>query len=406
MKKFRVLFFLSLMSCCFAKVKVGLDVFFSEGIYQKYKNKKIGLITNHTGVDGKLKSSIYCFKQCKDLQLKAIFCPEHGLDGSHYASEKITNNKEPTIPIYSLHGTTKRPTLEMLKDIDVLIYDIQCIGSRSYTYITTLFYAMEEASKYGIEVIVLDRPNPIGGNIIDGPILDADKRSFIGYINVPYCHGMTIGELAQYFNSEYNIKCSLNVIAMNGWKRDMSYSDTGLHWVPPSPHIPEPDTPFYYPSTGILGELNLISIGIGYTLPFKIVGAPWIQSSVFSEKLNLQNLPGVLFLPFSFKPFYGLFKGQTCHGIKIVITDYKKYRPIAVQFAILGILKTLYPEKVEHTLKNLSNNLFIKALGNVKALDILKNEKYVTWKLIDYQKTQVEDFRKKRKKYLIPCYQN
>ncbi len=406
MKKFNFIIFLCITNLCFSSVKVGLDVFFSNDICKKYKGKKVGLITNHTGVDSKLRSSISLFKECKDLELVAIFSPEHGIDGSYYAFESVKDSKNTEIPIYSLHGATRRPTKEMLKDVDVLFYDIQCIGSRSYTYITTLFYAMEEAVKYNIEIVVLDRPNPIGGDTIDGPILDAKYRSFIGYINVPYCHGMTIGELARYFKGEYKVDCVLNVIEMQGWKRDMSYLDTGLNWIPPSPHIPEPDTPFYYPSTGILGELKILSIGIGYTLPFKVIGAPWVNSELFAEKLNLQNLPGVRFLPFSFKPFYGIFKGKFCRGVKIVITDPKVYRPITVQFAILGILKTLYPQEFEKNMKGLNKDLFCKALGNSQILNILENEKYATWKLLDYQKGQVESFREKRKKYLIDAYSN
>ena len=198
----------------------------------------------------------------------------------------------------------------MLKGIDLLIYDIQDIGSRSYTFLSTLLYVMEEAAKQQIKVMVLDRPNPINGIVMDGPMLEEKWRSFLGYINVPYCHGMTIGELAQYFNGEYKIGCDLEVIPMKGWKRTMSFKDTHLPWVPTSPHVPEAETALVYPVTGILGELGIVNIGIGYTLPFKLIGAPWIQAEAFAEQLNQQQFPGVRFLPFYYRPFYGKFEGE------------------------------------------------------------------------------------------------
>ena len=209
----------------------------------------------------------------------------------------------------------------MLKDVDILIYDIQDIGSRSYTYITTLFYVMEEAAKAQIPLIVLDRPNPINGLLVEGPMLNERWRSFIGYVNVPYCHGMTVGELALFFNAEYQIGCKLEVIQMQGWKRWMHFEDTGLAWVPTSPHIPEADTPLFYASTGIIGELGIVSIGIGYSLPFKVVGAPWIRAQEFATAMNAQRLPGVHFMPYHFKPFYGLYKEKQCQGVLIRITD-------------------------------------------------------------------------------------
>ncbi|MGD2170068.1 MAG: DUF1343 domain-containing protein [Chlamydiota bacterium] len=405
-KNLLIFFSLSITFPIFSNVRVGLDVFFDEGYVKKIHGKNIAIITNHTGVDGLLKTTIEKFKDNQDkYKIIALFSPEHGIKGSAYAFESVDDSIDKNkIPIYSLHGKTRRPTDKMLTNIDVLIYDIQCIGSRSYTYITTLFYVMEEASKKNIKVIILDRPNPLGGVIVDGPLLDENLRSFIGYINVPYCHGMTIGELGRYFNEEYKIGCDLEVISMKGWKREMSFADTKLHWVPPSPHIPEPDTPFFYPSTGILGELQLLSIGIGYTLPFKIIGAPWIDSEKLASMLNMQKLPGVYFMPFSFKPFYGMYKGKDCHGVKIQITDPKKYRPIAVQFLILGILKSLYPKKFAKSFEGLNKKLFSKAVGSAKILEILEKEKYAAWKMIEYQAKEIEDFKKKRKKYLIEDY--
>lgn len=401
------IFFLSpYLLCANTKVELGVDRFFKDGFQSEITGKKIGIITNHTGVTSDLKSTITLFKEkANDFQIVALFAPEHGIDGSAYASEAIKDIKGTgKIPIYSLHGATRRPTKEMLKGIDVLIYDIQDIGNRSYTFATTLYYVMEEAAKHNIKVIVLDRPNPINGTTVDGPMLNSLMRSFIGYINTPYCHGMTIGELASYFNTEYKVQCNLLVVKMKGWKREMSFADTGLTWVPTSPNIPEADSPIYCATTGILGELGLVNIGIGYTLPFKIVGAPWIDADQFAAALNGQNLPGVHFLPFHYKPFFGSFKGKDCHGIKICITDLSVYKPLTVQYFLMGMLKSLYPEKVSYQLASISSSkidLFNKANGNTMMIKCLTQEKYASWKLIDYQKAERMNFSKSRLNYLL-----
>jgi uncharacterized protein YbbC (DUF1343 family) len=388
------------------KVQTGLDRFFKEGYYKELKGKRVGLITNHTGISSSYQSTVALFLiHSQEYAVTAIFTPEHGLDGSAYAAEKTKNGLfKGKIPLYSLHGETKRPTKEMLKDVDILIYDIQDIGARSYTYATTLYYILEEAAKSNIAVLVLDRPNPINGTIVDGPMLNDTQRSFIGYINVPYCHGMTIGELACFFNEEYRVGCNLRVIELRGWNREMTFSDTGLPWVPTSPHIPESDTPLYCLTTGILGELGIVNIGVGYTLPFKVVGAPWIDGEQFASKLNEQHLPGVHFLPFHYRPFYGSLKGTDCHGVKICITDLSEYKPLTVQYFLIGLLKSLYPEKVLSQLAALSDsskNLFNKANGNDVMIKYISEERYISWKLVDYQKTERTTFLKKRKNHLL-----
>lgn len=382
------------------KVSLGVDVFFEEGHLTHLKGKKIGLLTNHTGVNSQMRSTLQLFLD--HYQISALFCPEHGLKGQHYAFEHILHSSEKGIPVYSLHGETRRPKPEMLKDLDVIVYDIQCTGVRAYTYPTTLFYTMEEAAKQTIEVIVLDRPNPINGLIVDGPMLDSRFRSFIGYINIPYCHGMTIGELAQFFNEEYKIGCKLKVIRMKGWKRSMSYRDTGLSWIPPSPNVPEADTPLFCPTTGILGELSILNIGIGFTLPFKVVGAPWIDAKEFADKLNAQKLPGIHFQPYHFRPFWGLYKGEDCQGVLIQITDAKIYKPLSVQFFLLGMLKSLYPQELtQRLLESTKKDLFCKASGTDAVYEILLKEKYPAWKLIQLDKVEREAFLEKRKKYLL-----
>ena len=388
------------------KVELGVDVFFKEQGIKELKGKRVGLVTNHTGVNSQLRSTISLFlDQSSGVKLVALFAPEHGIHGGGYAWEHIDDNKTLRgIPIYSLHGATRRPTAHMLKGIDVLVYDIQDIGCRSYTYTTTLFYVMEEAAKYHIPVIVLDRPNPINGLIVDGPMLEEKWRSFIGYLNVPYCHGMTIGELAEFFNQHYGIGCQLKVISMKGWKRWMSYKDTGLYWVPTSPQIPEEDSPLFYATTGVLGELSIVNIGIGYTLPFKVVGAPWIEGQTFAARLNDQNLPGVRFFPFYYRPFYGLYKGEECQGVLILVTNSQTYRPFLVQHMLIGLLKNLYPKQIESRLAALEQakkTLFCKANGNEELLNILFKEKYIAWKMILFQKKDRELFVKERHRYLL-----
>lgn len=394
-----------------AKVKVGIDVLCQNDAYSNLlTQRKIGLITNHTAVNKDLLPTLEVLKKLgneKKFSLAAYFAPEHGFYGIAYQSEAIANTLDnQKIPIFSLHGKTRRPTPEMLKNIDLLIYDIQDIGSRSYTYISTLFYAMEEAAKAKLPVLVLDRPNPINGLVVDGPMVRDEWRSFVGYINVPYCHGMTVGELAEYFNKEYKIGCDLTVIPMEGWRRSMSFQDTGLTWIPTSPHIPEATTPFYYPITGILGELQIVSIGVGYTLPFKIIGAPWIDADKLAEQLNAQNFPGVQFVPFHFRPFYGQCAHQDCHGVHIIVTNPKIYKPVSTQYLILGILKNLYPDELKKALESKKSRLemFSKVNGTDEVYNIMVELDHIIWPLRGLHQKEREQFIEKRKKYLISTY--
>ena len=396
------------------KVSIGFDELLESNKFDSLlKNKRVALITNQTAVNGQLKTSVELLKKNtkkKGYTITAFFAPEHGINGRRYAAENVIDEKDDDgIPIFSLHGSKRRPTKQMLKNIDLLIFDIQDIGSRSYTYISTLFYAMEEAAKENISVIVTDRPNPLSGEVIDGPMLDDDISSFVGYVNVPYCHGMTVGELAQFFNKEYKVNCDLHVIPMKGWKRSMTFKDTGLHWIPTSPNIPEADSPFYYPTTGIIGEVNLTSIGIGYTLPFKIIGAPWIKAEEFARHLNAQNYPGVYFKPFYFRPFYGKYAKKDCEGVLIVIKDPLKYKPVSTQYLILGILKSLYTKKFEDKIKNIPQerwDMFAKVNGTKEVEHIIKNNKFIAWKLKSLHSEKREVFIEKRKQYLIKEYNN
>lgn len=389
-----------------AHVSLGIDRFFAEGYAESLKGKRVALVVNHTSVDSHVKKTEEIFAaQAKDFKLVALFTPEHGLDGQAYAEESVPHKKALNgLPIHSLHGDVRRPTEAMLKGIDVIIYDLQDIGVRSYTYATTLYYIMEEAAKKGIQVIVLDRPNPLGGLMVDGPMIEDKWRSFIGYLKVPYCHGMTIGELARFFNKENGVGCQLSVVAMSGWTREMRFQDTGLQWIPTSPNIPEADTPLFYASTGILASLCVVNTGIGFTLPYKIVGAPFIDAEKFASRLNAQKLPGVQFVPFHFRPFYGSLKGQDCHGVKILVTDYARYRPHAVQYVLIGMIKTLYPKTFKdkiQKLKTQARELFCKANGNQKLWDWLQQDGFAASKFVSYEQKEREEFLQRRRPYLL-----
>jgi len=400
-------FFLAIWGFCLSvtglELKLGVDCLFEASNIVKLQGKKLGLVTNQTGVSSNLSSTIELFLN-HDIQLIALFAPEHGLYGLEQAGVKIEPQNINGLPVYSLYGITRRATSSMLQGIDLLVFDIQDIGCRSYTYLTTLCYILEEAAKHKISVMVLDRPNPMGGLIVDGPMLEDKWRSFIGYINVPYCHGMTIGELACYFNQEYHIGCDLEVIRMKGWQRSMSFKDTKLCWIPTSPNIPEAETHLFYASTGILGELGIANIGIGSTLPFKVVGAPWINAKQFAKKLNAQKLPGVIFHPCYYRPLTGLYQAEDCQGVLLFILDHKIYKPLSVQYMIIGLLKSLYQEQFANRLKKLGSERkknFCKVNGNEYMLEVLNSEGYVAWKLISYQFEDRQKFLTKRGTYLL-----
>ncbi len=406
MKRTLLIFLILCSFCIEATVRLGVDVFFEEEQWVAYKGKSVALLTNHTGVTKDLHPTLdMVLKQAGHWEIKAIFSPEHGLDGSEQAGKEVSDFRLPrSIPVYSLYGKNRRPTDQMLKGIDVIFCDIQDIGSRSYTYMSTLYYVMEEAARRGITIVIFDRPNPMGGNIVDGPVLLDGFRSFVGYVDVPYCHGMTMGELAKYFNTERQINCRLKVIPMRGWERSMSFRDTGLQWVPTSPNIPEQDTPFFYATTGILGELSIVNIGIGYTQPFKLVGAPWIDGKKLAAQLNAQKFPGVKFFPIVYRPLFGLYKNEECKGVKIFITDEATFKPVAVQYMLIGMLKSLYPQEFGKRIGQVSTerkNFFNLINGTDEIWNLMTLERYPAWKMVEHDKKEREKFLLKRKSYLL-----
>lgn len=408
---FALLFAFFIYTTAYATVKVGLDLFFEKELHKTLlEGKRVGVITNQSAINKECKTILEVFKKHEnEINLVALFAPEHGFYGDAYADEHIQDKKHNALPLYSLHGKTKRPTPSMLENIDVLIFDLQDIGSRSYTFISTLFYAMEEAAKHKIAFIVLDRPNPMGGHIVDGPLLQEELRSFLGYVNVPYCHGMTLAELALFFNQEYKIGCNLTVIPMEGYKRGTPFQETGLIWVPTSPQIPEADTPFFYPTTGLIGHMSIVSMGVGYTLPFKLIGAPWINAEELAHHLNKEKLAGVFFQPYHYRPFFGKFKLENCQGVRIIISDSQCFLPMTTQYTILGVLKRLYPKEFEKAIAALegsqvNKDLFDKLNGDKELFRLLKEERYVIWKLRALCEKARAEFLPVRKKYLLKEY--
>ena len=330
-----------------AKVMPGIEVLREDG-FKALQGKRVGLITNPTGIDNSLRATIDILAAAPCVKLTALFAPEHGVRGNYTAGASVANEVDAAtgVPVYSLHGRTRKPTAEMLRDVDVLVYDIQDIGCRSYTFISTMGLAMEAASQSGKEFMVLDRPNPLGGLRVEGPLVNADCRSFVSQYPIPYVYGLTPGELAEYLNDSGLIgakKVALTVVPMKGWHRDMTFEMTGMPWVPTSPHIPTTDAALLYPATGIMGELDYVSIGVGYTLPFSLAGAPWVDASKLSSALTALQLPGIEFRPLYYRPYYAKFKEQTVGGVQIYVTDSATAQLSTLQFYIMQELVRLYP---------------------------------------------------------------
>ena len=331
------------------KVKLGIDVLEERG-FDILKGKRVGLITNPTGVSQDLRSTVDILFEAPEVELVALYGPEHGVRGNFAAGDKIDDAADPVTGViaYSLYGKHRAPTEESLKNVDVLVFDIQDIGCRSYTYISTMGYCMEAAAKYGKEFVVLDRPNPLTGNIVEGATVKDGFHSGVSAYKIPYVHGLTIGELAQVYNEEGllkdKLKCDLTVVPMKGWKRKMAWDDTGLTWVPSSPHIPEGNTPPYYVATGILGELYKLNIGIGYTTPFKCYAAEWMDAQELADEMNALGLEGVTFRPVAYQPFYGADEGKQVQGVQIHITDFRKVELMYLQFRFMEVHNKLYPE--------------------------------------------------------------
>ncbi|HJS25392.1 MAG TPA: exo-beta-N-acetylmuramidase NamZ domain-containing protein [Pyrinomonadaceae bacterium] len=338
-----------------AKVLTGIDVLERDN-FKQLSGMRVGLVTNHTGRNREGRQTIDVLSKAPGVKLVALFSPEHGIRG--VADENVSDSKDEAtgLPIYSLFGETRRPKPDQLKDLDAVVYDIQDIGARFYTYISTLGYLLEEAAKVKLPVFVLDRPNPIGGVDVEGPVADSDKLSFISYHTIPTRHGLTIGELAQLFNRQRNIGADVRVIKMEGWRRSMWFDETNLTWINPSPNMRSLTEATLYPGVGLLETTN-VSVGRGTDTPFEIVGAPWIQGDKLAEFLNQRGLPGVRFVPLRFTPKASVFKDEQCGGVNIIIVDRATFRPLLTGIEVALALRKLYPNdwKVDNYLRLLVN---------------------------------------------------
>ncbi len=373
------------------KVLNGIDVL-RDREFAPLAGKHVGLITNHTGLAADGRTTIDLLFQSKVCKLAALFSPEHGLRG--VADDRIQSSTDEStgLPIYSLYGESRRPTFEMLNGIDALVFDIQDVGARFYTYITTMAYCMEAAAKGGIPFYVLDRPNPIGGLKVEGPMLDKDKTSFVGYMPLPVRHGMTVGELARYFNTEKKLGVQLHVIEMRGWQRSFYLWDTGQPWIDPSPNMRSILAAILYPGTCLLEATN-VSVGRGADRPFEIIGAPWIEPRSFAAALKEMQAPGVEFLPVFFTPNASIYGRTRCGGVHILIVDHEKLNSVLVGLTIVSVLHRLYPTEFEA-------GKVVDLLGNAEAIRSLKAGRPPAEALMT-DSPEMLDFLAKRRKALI-----
>lgn len=369
----------------------GIDVLKRDG-FKQLAGRRVGLITNHTGKDRDGNSTIDLLFQAKSVKLVALFSPEHGIRGQ--ADEAVGDTKDPKtgLPIYSLYGERKRPSPDTLRGIDTLVFDIQDIGARFYTYITTMGYAMEEAAKAGIRFVVLDRPNPINGVDVEGPLADPDQLSFTAYHSLPIRHGMTVGELARLFNAERKIGVQLEVIPMEGWRRTMWFDETGLLWINPSPNMRSLTAAALYPGIGLLETTNL-SVGRGTDRPFELIGAPWLDGQRLAERLNRAGLTGVRFIPVRFTPNGSVFANQECGGVNIIVTDRHAFDSVRCGIEVAVALRELFPSQwqIERYGRLLANQATLRALQQRASAD----------ELIAQWQRALDDFMRVREKYLI-----
>jgi uncharacterized protein YbbC (DUF1343 family) len=388
------------------RVKLGNEVL-AESHFKALAGKRVGLITNPSGVNRRLESTIEVLRAAPGVKLVALFGPEHGIYGDVPAGDKIASRTDERtgLPVHSLYDKTRKPTPEMLKGLDALVYDLQDTGCRSYTFVSTMGVAMEACGAAGVEFVVLDRPNPLGGVRVEGPLVEQEKlRSFVSRWDVPYVYGMTCGELAQMINERGWItnRCKLTVIPMRGWERTMVWRDTGLPWVPASPHVPHGESPLFQVATGMLGEIGGVSIGIGYTLPFQCVAATNVNPHQLAETLNGYRLPGVRFQPVTFKPYYAAFKDQFVGGVQLYFTDPANAPLTAINFYALEALKQvagrdLFAEAVK---ANKKFDMFDKVNGTDAMRRALQEGKSAAEIVASWRAGEAK-FRHERQPYLL-----
>jgi uncharacterized protein YbbC (DUF1343 family)/CubicO group peptidase (beta-lactamase class C family) len=374
------------------EVWTGIDVLKRDG-FRQLAGRKVGLITNHTGRSREGETTVKLLHEAKNVQLAALFSPEHGFEGKLDIS-KIGDTKDAAtgLKVFSLYGETRKPTAAMLEGIDTLVFDIQDIGARFYTYVSTMGEAMRACAEQGKRFVVLDRPNPIGGIAVAGPMLDAGKESFVGFHRLPVRHGMTIGELARLFQDELKLKLDLQVIECVGWKRSDAWDVTGLAWVNPSPNMRNLTQAFLYPGIGLLETTNL-SVGRGTDTPFELLGAPWLDGQKLAAELNSRAIAGASFVPMEFTPTSSKFANQNCGGINIVITDRGRFEPLRTGFEIAAALRRLYPDKWDA-------KAYDRLLGNQATLKAILDGKPAE-EIEAIARDDVADFVRRRQKHLL-----
>ena len=389
-----LLFCLFAMAACRgdAGVLTGIDVLVRDD-FSALTGQRVALISNHTGRDRNGRSTATLLREARNVDLVRIFSPEHGYEGNLDIEVVADGVDDRTgIPVLSLYGEVRRPTVAMLEDIDTIVFDIQDIGARFYTYISTMGNAMQVAGEHDVRFVVLDRPNPINGVDVAGPVLDDGKQSFTAFHRLPVRHGMTVGELAELFKAELAIDVDLEVIELENWRRGDFFDATGLQWVNPSPNIRNLTAALLYPGIGLLETTN-VSVGRGTDTPFEIIGAPWIDRTALAMQLNAASLPGVSFEPVEFVPDSSTFRGQTCHGVRLSITDREEFEPLRTGFEIARRLALEYRDTWEV-------DAYLRLLGNDATLEAVRSGLPVTEIAAAYDEG-LADFRERRERFLI-----
>ena len=392
-----------------AQVIPGIEVLEKYG-FEELQGKRVGLVTNPSGVDRQLRSTIDILFEAPEVNLVALYGPEHGVRGDAYAGDHVESDRDPKtgLPVYSLYGATREPTQKMLEGVDIMVYDIQDVGTRSYTFISTLGLVMRACAKADIEVLVLDRPNPLGGLKVEGPYVEENFHSFVSEFRIPYIYGLTVGELAGLINEEglnrgqngkeEPLKCRLKVIPMRGWQRWMQYRDTGLPWILPSPNIPSEASALGYPCAGICGEIGHLNIGVGYTIPFQTFAATWIDADLLKERLDSYNIPGTAFRTIHYKPISGSLSGKLVHGVQFFFPDYEAATITLTQFYVMQAVNELFP----------GHNPF--PLKSTRMLDIVCGTDYVRTTfgkrlkvsdIVDFWNKDAEDFKTVSRQYYL-----
>lgn len=395
--------------CGSATVKPGIEVL-RDGGFKQLQGKRVGLVTNPSGVDHTLKSTVDILNEAPGVKLVALYGPEHGVRGNAHAGDAVSNDADPKtgVKVYSLYGKTLKPTAEMLKDIDVLVYDIQDIGCRSYTFYATMGVCMEACAENGKEFMVLDRPNPLGGNKVEGNLVEDGFYSFVSKYKIPYLYGLTPGELATYLNEEGLIakKAKLTVIPMEGWNRSMKYRETGLPWVLPSPQVPTPEHAAFYAVSGVVGELYAFNTGIGYTLPFECFAETYINADSLADAMNALKLPGYNFRPINYKPFFKVGPEASkelkeVHGVQVYITDLDKANLTLCQFYFMQVVHQMYPDaKIFDANAKRGYGMFDKVMGTDQ-IRIRFSKNYKVADIIDYFNKDVAAFKAQSSKYYL-----